>query len=68
MGSHQRLREFGLSTDPRRWPQRCQEALDLLRTRATRGDAGNAWNVGEIYLCVLLSDDREMALALCSRD
>jgi uncharacterized Zn finger protein len=61
VGSYQRLREFILSTDPRRWPQRCEEALDLLRTRATSGGAGNAWNAGEVYLRVLLSEDRDEA-------
>ena len=64
VGSYQRMREFILATDPRRWPQRCEEALDLLRTRAISGDAGyagNAWNAGEVYLRVLLSEDRDEA-------
>jgi hypothetical protein len=61
VGSYQRLREFILATDPQRWPQRCEEALDLLRTRATSGDAGSAWNAGEVYLRVLLSEDRDEA-------
>ena len=64
VGSYQRLREFILDTDPQRWPQRREEALDLLRTRATGGDAGyagSAWNAGEVYLRVLLSEDRDEA-------
>ncbi|MFC7274141.1 SWIM zinc finger domain-containing protein [Paractinoplanes rhizophilus] len=61
VGSYQRLREFVLATDPQRWPQRREEALGLLRTRATGGDAGNAWNAGEVYLRVLLSEDRDEA-------
>lgn len=64
MDSYRRLREFVLATDPERWPQRCEEALVLLRTRATDGDAGyagNAWNAGEVYLRVLLSEDRDEA-------
>lgn len=62
--SYRRLREFILDTDPRRWPQRREEALVLLRTRATSGDAGyagTAWNAGEVYLRVLLSEDRDEA-------
>jgi hypothetical protein len=62
--SYRRLREFILATDPERWPQRREEALVLLRTRATDGDAGyagNAWNAGEVYLRVLLSEDRDEA-------
>lgn len=64
VGSYQRLREFMLDTDPQRWPQRREEALDLLRTRATSGDAGyagSAWNAGEVYLRVLLFEDRDEA-------
>ena len=64
VGCYQRLREFILANDPRRWPQRREEALDLLRTRATSGDAGyagGAWNAGEVYLRVLLSEDRDEA-------
>ncbi|SDS11189.1 SWIM zinc finger family protein [Actinoplanes derwentensis] len=61
VGSYQRLREFILAEYPQRWPQRCEEALDLLRTRATSGGAGNTWNAGEVYVRVLLSEDRDEA-------
>jgi hypothetical protein len=64
VGCYQRLREFVLANDPQRWPQRRGEALDLLRTRATSGDAGyagGAWDAGEVYLRVLLSEDRDEA-------
>lgn len=59
--SYRQLREFVLVTDPQRWPQRREDALVLLRDRATGSDAGKNWNAGETYLRVLLSEDRDEA-------
>lgn len=53
---YEKLREAMLATDPQGWPQRREEALELLRSQA---EDSKAWNAGTTYLRVLLAEDRD---------